>query len=248
LITRRGACATSPPLSLPPSLPADVPQTIALPAVRDWARSVRERALRLVPSEATLGSLAALQGTVLAPGDLGALSTPGGRAFVNALWAADGLAYDDEADRVDFVRLAFVVSVFPAGFTLYLAKDPHGESIPVGYTGFYPITRDNFEYLARGPSDFVHRGQAVPMPAAGLHLFLYVFNCSMAPPLRKTAATRRMLRTLADQLRAQPRAGLCAITVSEAGARVAARLGMARLASLTVAGSPHREWVFGIAT
>jgi hypothetical protein len=163
---------------------------------------------------------------------------------VNAVWAADWSAYDTDDDRVDYVRLAFVINLFPSGFTLYAVEDEDdGKLLPVGYTGWYPITAANFSFLVGQAPDVVHRGQVVPIQTPTTRTFQYVFNYSMVAPLRRTEATRTMLRGLADALDTSPHAGRCAITVSVDGNRVAERLGMHQLAEMVVGSS--REYVFG---
>lgn len=206
-------------------------------ATAAWAGRTADRARALVPSPALLASLRAHTLAVPAAGTpLGVLARPEGRAFVHGLWAADLAAYPRPADRVDWPRLAWVVDLFPTGFTLYTVEAPEGERVPVGYAGWYPVDRDTVRWLVRRPGALRHRGQIVPLRAVGPGDALYVFNYSMVAPLHHTGATRVLLTGLAAALDAHPGHPRLALTVSPEGARVATRLGMSPRARVEVDG------------
>lgn len=216
---------------------------VELPHTLDLARAARDRARALVPSPALLATLQAhtlTQADVSGP--LGALSTSRGRTFVNATWAADWSAYDADDDRVDHVRLAFVVGLFPSGFTLYTVADTDGARVPVGYAGWYPVTANTLTLLTNHPEEVSHRGQIPPVSAVDPAGALYVFNYSVVAPLRRTIVSRTLLTELSATLDAQPCRRRCAVTVSDDGARVARRLGMTHRADLVVGASMEQVY------
>jgi len=211
-----------------------------------WAEAVGASARALRPDPALLDTRRAHR---LEPrarqGPLGILSDPEGRRFVNALWAADLGAYPHPADQVDYPRLAWVVSVFPQGFTLWTVEGPDGAPLPVGYTGWYPVTEANLRWLLDRPDELRHRGQLVPLPSVGPTDVLYLFNYSVVGPLRHTALSRALLAELAGQLDAHPGHERAAITVSADGERAAARFGLSPRVEVRVDGSLERVHTSG---
>lgn len=145
--------------------------------------------------------------------------------YLSACFSADWACYTAPVDRADQDRLFAMINGFPAGFTLYLARAA-GRLMPVGYTGWYPIARSVFHAMATAPETLAGRGAMRPLPQFSPGDPVYMFNYSLVPPLHKTAASRQMLSFYADSMNALPHGGLAAVTVSEAGARFATRLGL----------------------
>lgn len=174
--------------------------------------------------------------SVTAPSLVDNLGDPAFRRLVVAAWVADLAAYGTPDDQVDLARLLYVMDTFPAGFRVWFWGD-----LPVGYTGWYPIAPHTVDLLVAHPEQVEHRGQIVPVRArTGT---IYVFNYSIAAPLRGTSASRLLMRTLADELRAARPTQLVAITVSPEGTRCAERFGMRPVAAITVGASVERVCV-----
>lgn len=174
--------------------------------------------------------------SVTAPSLADNLGDPAFRRLVVAAWVADLAAYGTPDDQVDLVRLLYVMDTFPAGFRVWFWGD-----LPVGYTGWYPIAPHTVDLLVAHPEQVEHRGQVVPVRA---HTGpIYVFNYSIAAPLRRTRASRLLMRTLADELRAARPTQLAAITVSPEGTRCAERFGMRPVSTITVGASVEQVCV-----
>jgi hypothetical protein len=189
-----------------------------------WVDDIRRRA-RLVEASAALGRV---DGAALPPatGPLASFGSAPFRKFVLGLLAADLAVYGSPADMVDVERLAYVVAKHPTGFRLWTAEDAHGP-VPVGYTGFYPISEASFERLSTGSPPledrFLH-----PVPQAE-RPFVYIFNFSIVTNLRRSTGSDgagQMLRALDGDLGAANPRGLSAITVSPDGVRVCRRFGL----------------------
>jgi hypothetical protein len=149
--------------------------------------------------------------------------------FAEQALAADWACYTAPADRAEADRLRAVIAAFPRGFRLYLSG---GE--PVGYTGWYPLPRDVFDRLHDAPQSLTHRGQVMALP--GLPPgggYLYLFNYSIVPALRKTAHSRALVQAYAREINATPHLGLAAVTVSPDGVRVAEKFGMSYRGDMT---------------
>lgn len=197
-------------------------------------------------------SLAAPLTAVTAPSDFpppfGAHASPEWRRFAMAALLADWAAYPEPADRVDFARLLSVLAAFPAGFRVWLAQ-VGGRTLPIGYTGWYPIPRADYELLTHAPERVEHRGFTRPLSAFGRgESFVYIFNYSIIPALHGTAHSRTLLSALTQELAALPIVGAAAVTVSPAGARVAERLGLSLAGEMSLAGTGERVYAGRIVT
>jgi hypothetical protein len=151
--------------------------------------------------------------------------------FAGALLLADWLCYTAPEDRADARRMMGTVAAFPSGFRLYTTR-----SLPVGYAGWYPVHKTVFEMLAHQPQTLTHRGQITP---AGTSEYLYLFNYSVIPQLRGSCTSSLLVKTLATDIAKQKPKGLCAVTVSEDGARIAKKFGMIRRGQMTHDGVPE---------
>lgn len=167
--------------------------------------------------------------------------SPGWSDFLRAALLADWACYPAPADRAEPERLAAVMAGFPSGFTLYLARSRDGIR-PVGYTGWYPLDDLVFRTLTAAPETMDGRGAMRPQPAFAPGAPVYLFNYSLVPSLRRTAASRAMLSAYAAEIGALDHGGLAAVTVSEDGARFARRLGCAPGGWLTHGGEAERVY------
>ncbi|AKT39488.1 hypothetical protein [Chondromyces crocatus] len=164
------------------------------------------------------------------------------RKLVLATLLADWACYPTPGDQVSFARLLQVMETFPEGFRVWWAELPGEGWLPVGYTGWVPIQEVTFDHLETRAAALRVRTLPV-LPAVDPEgAYIYLFNYSIIGPLRKTSCSRRMMRALAMDIEALPLRGLAAITVSEEGARVAERFGMAESGVIGVDGTPDRAY------
>jgi hypothetical protein len=181
-------------------------------------------------------------------GPLGCYASADWRRFALAAFIADWASYPRDADRADFARMMSLVAVFPAGFRVWMA-DVGGASLPVGYTGWYPIPAHVFDTLRHKPDVITHRRQIVPLTAmepGGTSL--YLFNYSVVPQLKRTPCSATLLRALADDLRRIAPKGIAAITVSEDGARVARRFGLSHRGEMHSEGEIEQVYTTDVVT
>lgn len=223
-----------------------------LDAVPDWADgrpdAWLDRTLDAIRTSAPVDrapSFACAGFSDLHPGSvasaLGWHADPAWRRFALGLFAADLACYATPGDQVTFDRLSYVVSRFPQGFRLWWRAAADGAWLPVGYTGWYPVTESTFSRLEAGDPTLADR-LIPPERELGERPFIYVFNYSVEAPSRRSALSRSLMQGLASDLAAANPAGLSAITVSPDGIRNAERLGMARRARLDLPGLV--EWIF----
>lgn len=210
----------------------------------DWLGEGLDRVRRSDPST----SLLCVDGNDIAhdASPLGALAEPRWRAFLAAAFFADWACYTTEVDRVDFTRLAFVMSRFAAGFRVFWS-DVGGRYLPVGYTGWYPIERGAYERLVRCDPPLVDR-MVVPLgsvPAERPARFLYLFNYSIVPQLRGTPAGKALVTRYVRDVHDADAAGLAAIAVSNDGVRVATRFGLAKTGALNIPGESPEHVLTG---
>lgn len=160
------------------------------------------------------------------------------RKQVAAAWAADWLCYTRAPDRVALSRLESVMRVFPRGFRTWWVERSEGW-LPVGYAAWFPVSARNFAAVEGAPTEALGRRSVfTPIGEVDPHRnHVYVFNYSVAPTLRGTTLSRRLLATLAAELRALAAPRLAAVTVSSDGARVAERFGLVARARRPVEGT-----------
>jgi hypothetical protein len=154
--------------------------------------------------------------------------------WIEALLVADWLCYAEPVDRVTPARLRRVVEAFPQGFELLVAQHG-GQGLVAGYLGWHPVAASVLDRLRRAPHTLTDRGEVAPCgidAAAGI----YLFNYSVAAPLRRGPGSRLLLRALAARVlpRGLPLAALC---VSSDGVRVAERLGLAQTGVCVIGGA-----------
>lgn len=178
-----------------------------------------------------------------AAGPLGWHAVSSWRRFTLGLFAADLACYETSGDQVTFDRLSYVVSRFPEGFRLWWREAADGGWLPVGYTGWYPVSATTFSRLESGDPALADR-LIPPARDAAERPFIYVFNYSAALSSRRSSLSRALMQRLADDLAAADPAGLAAITVSEDGMRIAERFRMKLRAELDLGGLS--EWVYAV--
>jgi hypothetical protein len=166
----------------------------------------------------------------------GRYADPVFRKLVLATFLADWACYDEPVNQVSLARLFYVMDVFPSGFRAWWVESPEAGWLPVGYTGWCPISTATFEAFAGNATTLRDRSVVVLPALDPAGSFLYLFNYSIAPPLRRSACSRRLMCGLAGDIEAVHTRGLAAITVSEDGARAAERFGMSRTGTVVIDG------------
>jgi hypothetical protein len=171
---------------------------------------------------------------------LGPLASAPWRRFALAALLADWACYRRPRDRVEFARLLHVLWHFPGGFRVWLGRIGQ-DWLPVGYTGWYPIAPALFRRLSADPASIGHRGAILPLseidPAG---TYIYLFNYSIVPPLRRTAHGASLIKALAQDIAGLPLAGAAAITLSPDGARIAERFGLLHVGDISVDGETEQ--------
>lgn len=164
----------------------------------------------------------------------GIMATVAGRRFALATLLADWVCYPNKLDRADYPHLQNVLSTFPAGFRVWMAKVADGRHLPIGYSGWHPIPEAIFFRLHDHPASITSRLQIQPIGALGHdRKYAYIYNCSIIKSLQKTAASRRLLSAFAADIRDVALSGLTAIAVSLDGQRVVMRFGLRHRGSTT---------------
>lgn len=138
-----------------------------------------------------------------------------------------------EVYRVEEARLREVMEVFPQGVTVYRGRW-RGGWWPVGYACWHPFV------WREGEGDEGVR--VVSAGEDGGRLPVYLFNYSVHPAFYRSGVSRRLLQGLAAEVAGRR---LCAATVSEDGARVAARFGMRAIRVYLKRGAPWTWWESG---
>ena len=162
------------------------------------------------------------------------------RRFFLAVLLADWACYADMAHKEPYSHLRRVVGSFPSGFRLWMQMLDDATAVPIGYSGWHPISEARFEQLHREPAKVPGRSALTPLET--LHPsenYLYIFNFSTIPQAHKTHVTKALLQTLAADLQNVPQRGLAAVAVSAAGRRIAARFGLVRTGTLLHEGQPE---------
>ncbi len=166
------------------------------------------------------------------------------RRFLGALLAADWLTYAAPDDRANLLRLGFVLERFPEGFRAWFAPF-EGGWIPVGYSGWYPIDEPTFQRLETNDPPWRDRA-IVPMTSVSAGDFLYLFNYSILPQLRRGEGSRKLLGALSEAILPVQSRGIAAITVSEDGSRVARRFELSFRHEIRVGASREEIWTSGV--
>jgi hypothetical protein len=152
---------------------------------------------------------------------------------LEALLAADHRCYPRPVDRLSRERAELLLAAADLRLRIWFDAD----DLPCGYTAIHTIAAPVLALLEQPPAIAPDRGFVVPAQAGEAAAGVYLFNYSIAPELRRSAASRALLAGLADDLGAMakglPVAALC---VSAEGVRVAERFGLRAHARLEVGG------------
>lgn len=162
------------------------------------------------------------------------------RKFVLAVFFADIVSYMEEVEQVSFERLLFVLHRYPQGFKTWWIKIG-GAYWPVGYTGWYPMSKTAYEVFKNAPDSLSDR-MVVPEISTNKHPFLYLFNYSVAPQFKKTILSKILVKEFVEEIKKQEPKGLACITVSEEGEKVASQFGMRHTGNLIM--DKSKEKVF----
>ncbi len=161
-------------------------------------------------------------------------TSPAWHRFLEAALVADFVCYSKSTDRAEYNRLSKVIQSFPQGFTVYFATCADDTTIPVGYTGWYPISENVFSILYHTPSNIKHRGFMQALPELSQHgNYIYLFNYSIIPSLRGTAQSKQLIKNYAADLKNIAVKGMGAVTVSPDGMRVAEKFGLSYRGDMT---------------
>jgi hypothetical protein len=223
-----------------------------IPDWRDWSAAERWLTATVVvartmdPAEGSVAepifTSVGLSDLALArpPSLFGLYPSPDMQRFLLGIFAADLGCYLPKVDQVSFQRLVYVVHSYPEGFRLWFGRAATEGWVPVGYSGWYPISTASFEIIEQRPDAL--RDRMIVPAAEPQPRFAYVFNYSLTAPWRQARFSRQLLGALDGALKRHALEGLATITVSEDGARVARRFGMQRTGALVVDGSEEDAW------
>lgn len=158
------------------------------------------------------------------------------RQFVLATFLADLASYKQSIDQVNFERLLFVMHQFPQGFRTWWVKAQNDIWLPVGYTGWYPMLETMFDLFDTHPEKLIDRTVIPAKIMQNEKNYLYLFNFSTIPQLKKSQLSKALMKAFIDDITAQKADGIACITVSEDGIRIANRLDMICTGSLVIDG------------
>lgn len=161
------------------------------------------------------------------------------RKFAMATFLADLLSYRHPVDQVSFDRLLFVIHAFSEGFRVWWVKFSE-IWWPVGYSGWYPMLEGHFELFQKQPHLLKNR-MVVPAPTS--RDYLYFFNYSVMPSLKKSDLSKALMRHFVQDIQQLFPKGMACITVSEEGAQIATRFGMQCTGQLIIDGCAEGVWV-----
>lgn len=162
--------------------------------------------------------------TKLTPTDLGSTSENWNK-FTLSAFAADLASYPKIEDQADYPRLTSVIESFPQGFSVYFSEVSGDVFLPVGYTGWYPVSEQVFDLLDKSPEKITNRGDMRPVEMTQ-DSYIYLFNYSIAAPLRQTEHSRSLINDFVKTITDLNVRGLAAVTVSPDGIRIAEKFGM----------------------
>lgn len=161
------------------------------------------------------------------------------RKFVLASFLADLVSYSNQIDQVNFDRLLFVMHAFPQGFRTWWIKLPNNSWCPAGYTAWYPMLETMYELFEKNPEKLKDRMIVPCTYSKDRRPYLYLFNYSVAPALKKSRLTKALMKRYVQDVSSQNAGGIACITVSEDGVRIAERFGMSCSGFLDLDGSPE---------
>jgi hypothetical protein len=152
---------------------------------------------------------------------------------LEALLAADHRCYQRAVDRLSRERAELLLEATELRVRLWFDE----AGAPCGYTAIHTVPQASLDLLRDPPPSAPDRSFVTPAKAGELAAGVYLFNYSIAPELRRSAASRALLAGLADDLAAMPQSlPVAALCVSAEGVRVAERFGLRDHARIEVGG------------
>lgn len=153
------------------------------------------------------------------------------KRFINMVLLSDWACYAPPqysiADRCLFERMNRVVRSYDKGFRLIVCQLDDGKIVPVGYTGWYPISEEVFTILESEPQNLDDRGRIQYHPIKETNdVYCYLFNYSVVQTLRHTWVSKFLLESLKSDVTPYAKRGISCVAVSEDGKRIAHRYGM----------------------
>ena len=118
-----------------------------------------------------------------------------------------------------------------------------GKCLPIGYTGFHPISKDTFNRIQNTPQRITNRKQITPEPGShSANNYYYIYNLGIIKQFQRSAASKRLVQAFAKDIAAVNACGLAAIVVSPDGQRVIEKFGLHPTGVITHDG--HREMAY----
>ncbi|MYL85288.1 GNAT family N-acetyltransferase [Desulfovibrio aerotolerans] len=162
--------------------------------------------------------------------------------FTLAVVLADWSCYADQENREEYSYLKSVFAVCPRGFRLWLAR-LDGTCLPIGYTGFHPISKDTFARIQNAPQSITNRKQITPEPEShAAKKYYYIYNIGIIKQFQRSSVSKRLVQAFAKDLASVNAYGLAAIVVSPDGQRVIEKFGLHQTGVITHDG--HSEMAF----
>jgi len=167
------------------------------------------------------------------------------RRFFLGCLLADWVCYDRQVDRADFPRMKYIMSSASRYFRLWLCRAPDGKMTPVGYTGWFPISKFVYEGMLEYHIGANDRGVFLPQRFIAPEdiRYVYVFNISVITPLRNTVCSRRMIKALQRDGLKYSKAGAMAITVDAAGKKFSRLASFEHIGDIKVQGEAEALFV-----
>ena len=152
---------------------------------------------------------------------------------LDALLAADHRCYPRAVDQLSRERAELLLAAADLRLRIWFDAD----DLPCGYTAIHTVPQASLDLLRNPPPSAPDRSFVRPAKAGETAAALFLLNYSIAPELRRSAASRALLAGLADDLAAMPQSlPAAALCVSADGVRVAERFGLRDHARIEVGG------------
>lgn len=221
------------------------PHNLSGGALKTWCDEVLALLQGASYTPEVIGSFAPCTLDRMPLGPFGGEASAEWRRFFWGTLLADWACYEKPVDRIDYERLRYIMSSAYPHFRLWTCRMPNGMTLPVGYSGWYPIARFVFDALCGEPDQIDDRGVFLPLRSAVVKPLqhIYVLNASIIAPLRNTVCAGRMVHALRQDLRQHRHANIAAIVVAEEGRRMAALVGLKQAGKVTVHGESEALFV-----
>lgn len=207
-----------------------------------WMQEGQQLAAQLTPQDAFDAEIQSLEWRDIeqkGESPFGLFASENWRKFVLATFLADIVSYQNPSDQVNFDRLLYVMHCFPQGFRTWWIKFANGTWWPVGYTGWYPMLDTMYDLFEQNPGKLKDRMVVPNVSSVETSPYIYLFNYSVAPPLKESGLSSMLMKCCVQDVTAQNAKGLACITVSEDGVRIAQRFGMQCSGYLNLSGNPE---------